>query len=405
MPRSFIRSKKIYDLVEKIGIAKTATLEGIKEKTVREYVAHYNQLMNVDVEIRNETQKLGRSRQKLMDTNRIERKAWRERARLDNAIEDMGNAIKKLLKSNKIHTKTKEHDISEAKKVGIFHFTDPHFNELVMIKGNSYDFNIASQRAREFVLRATEIFLNNNIKTVVFADTGDKLNSDRRLDEVMSNATNRAQAQFIALEIMSQMILELNDHFNIVYTYVVGNESRMMEEMTYSHPIVTDNYDYNISEMIGIIFENATGITFVRPDSPLKTVISVGGKNILLVHGTKAGNDPHSYITKLIRQYADKGIVIHYVLLGHIHECLIADMFSRGGSMVGANAYSEDGLNLTSRASQNIHTVSPEEIESIKIDLQNPTCEGYDITKKLEAYSAKSASKNKSSTVIFKVVV
>jgi len=365
----------------------------------------FSQMTAIDTEIVTQNVNLAKQRQKFMDSNRIERKSFREFARLENAIGDLSKELINVLKNHNLKGLTIQHPIKETNAIGIFHFTDPHFNELVSLPHNRYDFEIASQRARKFVQKAIIHFKRNNIGTVVFADTGDKLNSDRRLDEILSNATNRSQAQFLAVEIMKQMILELNKEFNIIYTYVIGNESRIMEDIAWSNAVVTDSYDYNISQILKLLFEDCKGITFVEPDMPMKTIMNVNGENILLTHGIKFGNDPHKHITKMIRQYADKGITIDFVLFGHIHEALIADLFARGSSLVGANAYSEDGLLLTSRASQNIHIVRKNEIESIKIDLQDITgIVGYDITKKLEAYNAKSASKTKTKTTIFEVV-
>ena len=60
-------------------------------------------------------------------------------------------------------------------------------------------------------------------------------------------------------------------------------------------------------------------------------------------------------------------------------------------------------MQLTSRASQNIHIVyNSNRIDSIKIDLQHTEhIEGYQIVKEIEAYNAKSADRVRKKRTIF----
>ena len=58
--------------------------------------------------------------------------------------------------------------------------------------------------------------------------------------------------------------------------------------------------------------------------------------------------------------------------MGHIHEALIADTYARSSGLPGANGYSENALNLTSRASQNLYIFFEDKShDCIKVDLQN----------------------------------
>jgi len=397
----------INKLVEDYGIEKACIIEELPEQTILDYISRYEKVINTDNEIVFANVRLAKSKQKFMDSNRIERKAFREYARIDNALETLTKELIKVFDKHKLHGLTKNHKTENQKGVGVVHLSDLHLNELVWLVGNKYDFSIASKRLQKFAINLKAIFKHSGFKTVVIADVGDKLNSDRRLDEILSNATNRSQAQFIAVEILKQFILDIAQDFNVVYTYVLGNESRVKDEMAWNEFSATDSYDYNIVQILKIIFEEEEGVTFVEPETPNKTVIGINGKNFLLVHGMKFGNDPHKSVKSLVRLYADKGVCIDYVLFGHIHEAMIADKFSRGSSLVGANAYSEDSLLLTSLASQNIHFVfNNGDINSMRIDLQDTKgIDGYKISKKIEAYNAKSAKKTVDKKTIFEVVV
>jgi len=279
---------------------------------------------------------------------------------------------------------------------------------LVELETNQYDFVIASKRLQKYVDNAIVYFSSQNVSTVLIAITGDELNSDRRLDELVSNATNRSKATFLAVQILENVIIDLNRYFNVSVASVTGNESRVGKDVAWQHQMASDSYDLTIYRILEYHLKGRDGITFIGGDS-LTKVVDLCGYNWLLIHGHQNGfnGDVSKSISKLCRLYADKGIIIRYVIFGHIHEALIADMYARSSSPVGANSYSEDALMLTSRASQNIHIQHHNgNIDSIKVDLQNfYGYDGYPIQKELEAYNAKSASKVSGNEVIFKVVI
>ena len=359
-----------------------------------------------DIEILTENVKLAKAKQKFQDSNRIERKSFREHARLDNALEEYNKELIKVLNENKLSKFTLKHKVSNTKAAGIIHFTDAHFNELVNLTINKYDFTIASQRCKKFVEETKKVFNTYGIVNVLFASTGDIMNSDRRLDELLNMATNRSKATFLAVYLLEQMILDLNKDFNVTVASVIGNESRCTENPVYTDNIATDNYDYTVHQFLKYVFKNSSGIKFVENENPFELVIDVAGYNILLVHGHQKGfGSLDKAVAKIIRKYSDRGICINHVLCGHIHESHIADLYSRSSSLVGANAYSERDLMLTSRASQNIHILTKDSFHSMKIDLQNTPDPGYDIIHQLESYNAKSADKARPRTNIMQVVI
>ena len=79
---------------------------------------------------------------------------------------------------------------------------------------------------------------------------------------------------------------------------------------------------------------------------------------------------------------------------------------SQAGSPVGANSYSDNALNLSSRASQNIYIYTHEGRYDTRIDLQNYSeYEGYEINLKLAEYNAKSLLKTKTNKTLFEIVI
>ena len=357
-----------------------------------------------NLELIQENVRLAKQKQSAQDKNRIQNKSFREYARVENAVSVYNKQLIKLFDKYKLSTYTQKHS-EQTSCVGVIQFSDVHFNELVDLPHNKYDFTVASKRCKHFVNQATKYFKAFGVTNVLMVQSGDLLNSDRRLDELLNMATNRAKATFLAVDILQQVIMDLNSNFNVSVTMVTGNESRVKKDWGWSGNIASDNYDYTIFQTLRYIFKD-TDITFVDGD-PTEVVVEVAGQNLLVLHGNgsiKKGID--TSITQLMGRYRARGIDINYVIFGHIHSARVGDNFSRSSSMVGANDYSEKALNLSGRASQNCYIFYDNgNRDGIKVDLQNYTDDMYDIEKSLESYNAKSHEKLNVGKTIFKVVV
>ena len=357
-----------------------------------------------DFDLLKENVKLAKQKQSAQDLNRIERKTFREHARVENAVSKYTKKLSKIFENYELSTYTKKHK-ENSKAVGVIQFSDVHFNELVNLPHNKYDFSVASARCKQFVDKATTYFKAMGITNVLMVQSGDLLNSDRRLDELLSMATNRAKATFLAVDIMQQVILHLNSNFNVSVCMVTGNESRVKKDWGWASIIASDNYDYTIFQTLKYLFKDSD-ITFIDGD-PTEVVVEVAGQNLLVLHGNGAVKRTgiESSISQMVGRYKMRGTHIDYVIFGHVHSARVGDNYSRSSSMVGANDYSEKALNLSGRASQNCYIFYENgNRDGIKIDLQNYG-NGYDIQQSLESYNAKSSSKLNQGTTIFKVVV
>ncbi|MEA2016151.1 MAG: hypothetical protein U9O59_05550 [Actinomycetota bacterium] len=366
-----------------------------------------DQFPDADLELIRENLRLDKRAQKFQDRNRIEKKSVREYARIDNAVSEYNKELIKVLDQYNLAKFTIKHKNYQNEAAGIFHLTDPHFNELVNLAINRYDFNVASKRTKLFVEEAREYFKLKNVKNVLFAMTGDLLNSDRRLDELLNEATNRSKATFLAVRLIELMILDLNKDFNLTVANVTGNESRIAKDNAWSNIMASDNYDFTVFNMLGYLFRKSKGIQFLLNGDPMEQIVKIGNKNILLLHGHQIDGKMEKAIQGIKGKYTAQGITIHFIISGHLHSARIGDIYARGSSMVGANAFSERKLQLTSRASQNIHIIySSDRIDSIKIDLQNTKhIEGYNIENEIAAYNAKSADRIRNKKTIFEVVI
>ena len=357
-----------------------------------------------NLELIQENVRLAKQKQSAQDINRIERKSFREYARVENAVAEYNKQLVKIFDKYKLSTYVKKHS-EDTSSVGVIQFSDVHFNELVSLPHNKYDFKVASARCKLFVDKATKYFKAFGITNVLMVQSGDLLNSDRRLDELLNMATNRTKATFLAVDILQQVILDLNSNFNVSVCMVTGNESRVKKDWGWSTLIATDNYDYTIFQTLRYLFKDSD-IKFIDGD-PTEVVVEVAGQNLLVLHGNGSIKKTavESSVNQIVGRYKMRGTTIDYVIFGHIHSARVGDNYARSSSMVGANDYSEKALNLSGRASQNCYIFYDNgNRDGIKIDLQNHT-EGYNIEESLESYNAKSHDKIQKGTTIFKVVV
>jgi predicted phosphodiesterase len=375
--------------------------------SVRIYVQAYIRENFQDKEIIQENVKLSKQKQRAQDQNRIANKSFREYARVENAVAEYNKELVDVIKKEGLKIKTIKHRSSSKAPAMIVHLSDLHLNELVDLPSNKYDFYIASKRLKLFAEDAIKIGKAYGVSNVVLVDTGDNLNSSRRLDEILSMATNRAKATQISIILLEYFIIHLNKFFNIQCAFVTGNESRANQELGWSEILASDNYDFTIFNTLKLLFRNKPGIIF-HDCGANEQIVTVNKKNILIIHGhqVSTGNVQKS-IQELVGKYSNKGLQVDFVMFGHVHSAYLSDYFARGASLVGSNAYSEEALNFVSKASQNLHLFHQHnKIDSIKIDLQNVyDLEGYPLEADIDAYDPKSAGKVHKQDVIFKIVI
>ena len=385
---------------------------GLLEQEARRYlfvaenIEAISGVFETDRELVEQNVRYKKQQQKFADINRVERKSFREYARVENSIEEYIKGLVQVFDENPykpsgiLHTTT-------GTTIGVIQLSDLHFNELINIKSNQYDFNIASKRLQKLAREARKYFLVNGVTDIFLTLTGDLMNSDRRLEELMAQAVNRSKATFVAVQILENMIVDLNQHFNVHIAGVCGNESRVGKDFNWGNELVSDNYDFTIFNILRYKLKDAKGITFLGMSDKPEEAIEVNGKNFLLVHGHQLSKDITKDVSKLIAKYAQVDIIVDFVIFGHLHEAMITDRYARSSSLCGSNNYSEDALLLNGKASQNIYLVFPEDrIDAIKVDLQDTKeYPGYDNKDWQDAYNPKSVEKLHKQETILRITI
>ncbi|MBD3256567.1 MAG: hypothetical protein GF383_15840, partial [Candidatus Lokiarchaeota archaeon] len=271
-----------------------------------------------------------RQLQKNRDKLRVERADVRQSNRFLNVLEEFSKEILEQLKdiSFKEPYKKAPKPTHEGRVV-IVQLSDAHFNELIDLPHNSFDFEEGSKRLQKYAAEVKDKI--GTPSKIIFAMTGDMLNSDRRLDEKLNMASNRIKASLITTSLIANFIQELVEIAPVDITYVSGNETRIQEEYGNTELMMSDNYDYLIFNLLKPLFSTNQFVTFFE-DNSNEVVLEINGKNILLSHGTMYKNATQEKLQKTFGRYSGNGITLDYIIFGHIHFANIGDIFARSGS-------------------------------------------------------------------------
>lgn len=340
----------------------------------------------VDENMAKENLKLARKAQKATDTNRIERASFRSNIRVLNSIDAIAESLERNLATLSLEFKPPSPRLLEPSACkGIINITDTHFNQEVNISHNKFNFRVASSRLAQLARKARSVFSNAGVREVLVAMTGDLMNSDRRPDEMIAQETNRASAMFVAVDLLSQFLMDLRNDFLVTVASVSGNESRLGEKISWHKLCASDNYDFMLHNILSMLLSK--GIKFIHADDPLRQIVPWGGYSFLLVHGNQFKGPLECAVRDEISKMALQGKKVDYVICGHKHVTYIGDYFARSGTLMGDCSYSEGQSKYFTRAAQNIFTVSKDDgIEGFRIDLQGNFGPGYDISGSMKKY-------------------
>jgi len=372
-------------LSKELGIPRTTLRRGLKRTGFSKEDQNLVELIDnaPTDDVKKALIKLAKTKQRQADVMRVERKYFREKSRIVNALEEYSENLREIFKSKNLSGLTQVHQNVQGEYEGVIHLSDLHINEQVLLANNKFDVDIASKRIQKHVQHAKRVFKAYGVSKVIFAFTGDLMNSNRRPDELLLNASNRANATFVAVDILQQAILDMNQDFNVECANVTGNESRIEKDVGWIDDIAQDNFDFVIYNTLAYLFKGSPGVKFHGPDDTyVEKIIEVAGQKFLLLHGHNGfARDTDKKIASKYGQYAQKGIFINYTIFGHIHSAVISDLYARSSGLPGSNNYSQNALDLTGKASQNIYVVGRNgEIHGMKVDLQDVSAyNGYTV--------------------------
>lgn len=356
-----------------------------------------------DLEIQAEGIKVADQLQRVRDFNRIANKSWRQQTREFNAATALNEAIESSISKLPeciVDYPTRSGQYNPDAPVMVVQWSDHHANEVInMGEVNKFDFMIYSRRLQkyvEFLKLQAEAF---GAERVVIAFGGDLINSDRLVDEKLTEAANRADALVITAEILFEAIMDIRADYFVDIVGVVGNEGRVGEKQSFAKKAAKYNYDRAVLKVVEGMVNKVTpgdrGMRFFMGDQGInERTFTIHNRTFLLIHGNQGGvaGGAQKTVQAAIGKYAmAKDLHIDHVLAGHFHTSSAGDFFSRNSSMAGTNDYS-DSLQFASRAAQNLHVVTRTDMFSMVVDCQDYRAhDGYPIEDLLVNFGVETA--------------
>ena len=343
--------------------------------------------------------KLRKEKLRFRDKLSFERNSFNKRLRELNTLEELNQEI--INKLDKLKPVVPDYCtqpyVAYTEDVLVVSICDWHLGEISSeFKHTGFDMSIAAKRIKKYADYIKGEIINKGYQKVVIMCGGDICNNVTLLCKRLQQTSNRATTTIMAVILMQHFILDIYEACpNIVFAGVGNNESRYDEDYFEDEYLITNCADFVVYNMLELLFSDIPTIKFLSGRNCEK-VVNINGQNILLTHGVTFGKgDVEKAVQQAVSRYAVKNVDIRYILLSHIHCTRNSNFFSRHGSLVGGNAYSNSTLNLQTRASQNILTVSKNgDINSIMVDLEDiDGIKGYDISDEIKKFSLKPRDK------------
>ena len=381
-----------YTKTAEVLCAKYPDLPG--PRWVRELVALEIDEICMSQDVLDENAKLRREKLKNQDKLRKERATHRVNDRKTNASEELLTEIRDNLKLVGNGLKKLQKYSGPFRKKGtclLLHLSDLHLQSIIDTPTNQFDFVVAAKRLQLLAQKVKLMGEAYGATKLVVAMGGDFLKNDKRSDEFLNNACNKAKAVTISVHLLRQLLLDLRQDFYIDVFGVAGNESRSKEELGWSEEAVTDNYDASIYWCLEQVLagQEDKGLRF-HPFSGNEAVFTIHNETILLLHGHQLNFAQQKSIQSVIGKYSTQGINITHIIGGHIHAASISDYSSRSSSLCGGDPYAYNALNYASKASQNLHIISKNHMDGVKLDLQSiDNITGYDVLDETQRLGAR----------------
>jgi len=251
------------------------------------------------------------------------------------------------------------------------------------------------------------MFKIRGIKKVVVAFTGDLMNSSRRLDELLNMASVKAKTTFVAVDLLRQFLTALSSDFHLSVVSVMGNESRVEKEMSFSNEALSDNHDFTIINMTRLLIQ-ASGNKNIEFGSvnEVETIIEIKGHKILISHDLTKATDSQKGTQSVIGMKYLQGTPVDCLIGGHLHATKNGLYGYRSSALCGPNSYSDKALYLAGRAGQNIYFIGEGYRHVMSIDLQNYTeGEWFDIRESILEYDCKSIEQTKKHETIMSIII
>lgn len=244
---------------------------------------------------------------------------------------------------------------------GILMISDWHYGIEIDNYFNFYNSSVCKERVQKLLSEVISIGKANNIRKLHVVNLSDLIAGRIHLTIRLESREDVISQIMEVSEILAEFLTELSKHFNIVYSDVLDNHSRL--EPNKGDSIELETLVRIIPWYLKQRLLNNSRIEFnTNSFADDIAAFNVFGFNVVAVHGHK--DKPSKVIENLsamTRRRNDLVLSAHYhhMSMDESHECTRIS----NGSLMGVDTFAQD-LRLTSKPSQTMIISTPENIVS-----------------------------------------
>lgn len=293
---------------------------------------------------------------------RKERKADVIEERLLDAVEEAVRTTPSILPVSveKLWTPGDE----DAHNLLIAPFSDTHAGETVDLEAldgaNEYNWSIMEDRVARWVdaVISHADHYTDPISRVLMPALGDMVSGDIHEELETTNEFPIAEQCWKFAHVMAQAAIRLAERFpQVDVCGVPGNHPRLKK--TPANKQVFNNFDWLAYKIVGILLEPYANISCEFPRAG-QQVVKIGDKNLYIFHGdgilSNMPGVPWGGVMRradnIKKDYANRGIIIDYFLLGHYHQANAVQNIWMNGAIKGPDEFSKKRFGSSESARQ-----------------------------------------------------
>lgn len=276
---------------------------------------------------------------RVQDQRREYKKLLRDDARVEKIKDDMFDEIRLLAKSKPLVKEAFTVPVTSNRE-GVAVFSDWHFGTTAKNAWNTFDNDVFFKRVAYLKDRVIQHGIENGIERLHVAVLGDMISGLIHQTIRIENSENVSVQTMRVAEVLSEVVHELSEHFEIDYYCVRGNHDRItpQKDLTLSSESFMDIIHWFVKARL----ENNARVTFHDNEIDEELCeINICGELVYGVHGHK--DRPNNVVENLTLMTGRKPAAI---LLGHRHHHFEKEVHGvdiiQNGTLSGVDEFAKD---------------------------------------------------------------
>ena len=261
-------------------------------------------------------------------------------------------------------------NLEKKTKQAIVCLSDIHYGYSGSNILNEYNPEIAENLiVNNYADKLIELFKKENVDKIHVVNLGDLVEGILRNQSLFDTQKSLSEQAVQATDIIIKFLIKLSKYVEVTYSGIAGNHDRLNPNA--KENISGDSVMYISNTIIEKISKYTDSFRYIPLQDEYFGVISMGGKNILAVHGDRTSVLKDSVLAE---QSQVLGIELDMIISGHYHKHSIREVgkdkyIAIFGSIKGIDDFSIK-IGKTSCRSQGVILFSPDdtfEIRQIKL--------------------------------------